>query len=313
MKRTISILMAAALLLSLCAPVLAAEGAPAYRLTQVTSCSSDGSSNVYTLVYNGDGLYPDELRSGPVDDSPISTRYYTYDEQGRLTVERAEMKESTSEVTYAYDEAGNLAETVRTTTSTQSSPEGTTENTTVSTVTYAYDENGVSTGNTSVINRKTNDGTDSTETIVLEYSFDESGRRTAEKQTWSDDAGFSDVSEMTYEYAEDGSATTSAGDVYTYDEQGRELTHDYDWGWSQGSYVYTYVPFLKCSGAEATYDGQMQTSFQLEMIFNEESSVSVGYLMDTKEPALTFDENGYLVKADAGDGNYLELTYEQVG
>lgn len=296
MKRMTSILMAAALLLSLCAPVLAAEEAPAYRLTQVTYYSSDGRSDVYTLVYNGDGVYPDELQG------PTSTWHYTYDEQGRLTADTMETEYTTTERTYAYDEAGNMVETTRNTTSDYSTSEKTT---------YTYDENGVSTGYTTESLRKTSDGTEMTETYAGVYSFDASGRKVSDKETWTSN-GETTEGEITYEYAEDGTMTTSDGETYTYDEQGRELTYDYDWGWATGSYVYTYAPLLKCTGVEGSVDDQKSIYFQVELVFNE-NATTVGTLVNVKEPALTFDDNGYLVKADAGDGNYMEFTYEQVG
>ena len=307
MKRITSILLAAALLLALGASALASEEeTPAYRLTQVTEHGSDGTVNIYTLIYNGGGVCPDGLKYGEEGGEEVHSEEYSYDAAGRIIGYTADTEYGmTIEGSFAYDEDGNLAE--------QSVSTVTDYSTSRTTYTYTYDENGLKTGGTYTYVMATAEG-DTTQEDVYTYAYDEQGRLVSETDAWTDEDGNPQESVVTYEYDEDGTMISSGGDTKTFDEQGRETSYSYDWGWSAADCVYTYAPLLQCTSATATYSDMEGATDQFTVTLTtiENMPLNVAAMYNVKDPELTFDDNGYLVKADAGDGRYTEFTYEPV-
>ena len=93
--------------------------------------------------------------------------------------------------------------------------------------------------------------------------------------------------------------------AYTYDENGREIGLDSE-TYSSRSY---YVPLLDVDWE--SYPRDDYKDFLLSIDDNAGRTVYY-WSLSSGEPTLTYDDNGYLIKADDGAGNYIELTYEPV-
>lgn len=292
MRRILCALLALVTVLSLSVSAMAAEDSPV-RLTHVE-------------IYSEGKIY-----------QSVDISYYT----GTHMHERHDLQ-------YMYDETGE-------------EPAGSVESTVV------YDENGreVSSSNTYMEAGEISATAESRNTYG-----DNGGIAERAIDTVQGGETTTSVTSYTYEFAPNGYPATILEQidgedymrrVYTYDEQDRVATIDNQmlmYGWSYfneyvyddqdrvvanrvtfdngapGTYwEYTYDPDLYFDlrySVEYSEDGLKPngTTFYAEVpVRGERTGVSFSL---AGAPELTYDDDGYLIRADSGNGNYIEFTYE---
>lgn len=321
MKRRILSAVLAALALSAAGISAAAEPEP-QRLAQV-ELSQDGETVLRcTFSYPEGGVLPGEERMEyPAGDQDSCVYTYTYDDAGRLTQSygRAEASfagaedgvvlsnlvygedgelvedDSAANITgdvfmfrYTYDEQGLL---------TEESSSHTLADGSMSTydALYTYDGQG------RISQRLSGDNGELS--FVMEYVCDEAGHVT--------DARLCSVLAMDYD--ENGMPVVTeksepvAETSYTYDDQGRpvrEEIHGEDAPVQTGEYVYADAPLLRLQH-RTDQDGQTVFLASLE----DAAGQDILHFDLQGQAELTFDDAGYLVRAEAG-GRTLEFSYE---
>ena len=296
MKKTVSMLLALVMVLALCVPVLAAEASPV-RLAQVDSYENG------ELVQQTKLSYYEGTRLQQQDETQ-----YIYDEDGQLRF--------TAQTVTSYDEDGRT--TIVDTTTTNGSGEVVYTEQTV----YVRDSENV------LLETVTESGLgDDTEISVVYYDFeyDDQGRVAVETQTSNGEVVF--IREFTYDDQGRVAAALSRMseygwsyfNEYTYDDAGRmianRLTYDNGTPGSYLEYAFEPDPYFDLRYSLHYMDGAVKPSFKpSDDAFYAEVPAAAGQpelsfsLQDT--PQLTYDEAGYLVLADAGNGNSLQFTYE---
>ncbi len=284
-------LLALAMILALCVPALAAGDSPV-RLTQVDIYSDGMLYQHYELsYYEGTQLREQRVATYWPETKGLQydTSVTTYSEQGLTqTVEGTFVDNgetvSTAKQTCTYDGNGDMVESVN------ESVDYGTERSSTNTYTYTYDDGGNLLSSTQY--------TDGEENMTREYTYDGQGRVLTINNR---------VTVYGWSYLNE----------YTYDDQDRVITNrvTYDNG-APGSYwVYSYEPDAYF---ELRYSLQYQDdpaklkpanpAFYAEIPAAEgRPGLSFG-LHGT--PMLSYNADGYLARADAGEGNYIEFTYE---
>lgn len=324
-KRVFGLALALSLLLALAVPALAAEPEPApepeYRLARVVIQGAE-----YTFTYGQGGYQPTEVLQNGVsyatasyDDAGRVTAYqdghmsdsYVYDENGDC-VQKEETVDLgdgsyTTITEYTYDEGGNCVRSE----GTQTGSDGSVY---TSVTEFAYDEDG-----NCVREEKTganSDGSMSTE--VTEYAYDKDGNRVRTEYTRTDgDEVYTEITENAYDGAGQvlNEVVTVNGEkysesVYTYSEDSRSITKTRDNG---NVFVEYETQLLDVAWNKAAYGSFSTNSCSLAL----KDSTGSRNLFETScscdgDPALTYDDNGYLVRVDGAAGNSIELAYEPV-
>lgn len=298
MKRILSIALAAILLLALWVPAFAAEEEeelPAYRLTEVKTYSGGVEDGSTVLVYGDDSAHPSEIHmTGPLTVDAI----LGYDEAGRLVSEHREDMGFISDAAYTYNDDGDVLEYTYSSTS----ADGTV---TQSKQTSVYDDQGRCVS--AVYETNFADGSQKYE---YEYHYD-GDVQTGFTSTFTGMDGAATVSEVTNTYDDDGNLIESGDSVYTYDEQGKRKTVSTDLGFMKMFTTYYYAPYLECDVTDSDSDGTVSRMFYVNFTYGTNVSESVASISAGEgDPELTFDDNGCLIKADPGNGQYVEFTYE---
>ena len=348
-KRMLAALLALCLALSLGTAALAAEEPettpePEYRLVKVTSAYGyawldDIEETSADLTYGHGGCLPTEVLVELLSSGGQVKIMAVYDEAGRLTSVQESVPlgvgvpDLGGSATYVYDERGDLVETA--------GDGGCYE------YEYTYDED----GNCIQEKRTGTDGALCEIAEMTEYIYDEAGNRARAERTYDYDYSVSPLEDvMEYIHDEDGSLRddcTSYTSVieYTYDEAGnciREeetgtrsdgtaFTRTTDRTYGEDGRITTTIKTDKKEEASTSYampllsaswtvcteyasDGPYTSSSIFSVSIKDsagENAVSFSCFCNG-EPTLTYDDNGYLIKADDGAGNYIELTYEPV-
>ncbi len=295
MKKTVSMVLALVMVLVLCVPALAAESP--VRLVQVDSYENGFLRRQTKLSYSEDGrleqqdvtLYTFDGSGGAIGSTQTVT---SYNEKGLVAIVDATVRDGegvtvdTAQTVYVRDGEGALLETV--------TEAGLGEDTDISVVFYSfeYDDQG-----RVAVETQSAGGVDF---LIREYTYDDQGRVAATLSRMGE-SGWSYFNE--YIYDSDG---RMIADRVTYDNgtPGTCLEYSYEPDlYFQLRYSVQYMdeamkPSLKPSN-DAFYAEVPGTEGQPELSFS---------LQDV--PQLTYDEAGYLVLADAGNGNCLQFTYE---
>ncbi len=295
MKKTVSVVLALVMVLALCAPALAAEGS--VRLVQADNYENGFLRRQTKLSYYEDGrleqqdvtLYTYDGSGGAIGSVQTVT---SYNERGLVAVVDATTRDAegetvdTAQTVYVRNGDGALLETV--------TEAGLGENTDLSVVFYSfeYDDQG-----RVAVETQSAGGVDF---LIREYTYDDQGRVAAT---------LSRMGEYGWSYRNE----------YTYDDAGRMIADrvTYDNG-TPGTYLeYSYEPdpYFQLRYSMQYMDGAVMPSlkpsddaFYAEVPGAEGQPELSFSLHDT--PQLTYDEAGYLVLADAGNGNCLRFTYE---
>lgn len=120
--------------------------------------------------------------------------------------------------------------------------------------------------------------------MVTEYTYDEDGMFLSAEETATD-----------YH----GNVTTEPGGPEFLDSEYRDFLYSEQYS----------LPFLGAgySGDLGSFDVWLDDSAGRTVF-----SAGIGNGVLTAAPELTYDGNGYLIRADDGAGDYIELTYEPV-
>ena len=293
-KKIVSMLLALAIVLTLGAPVLAAEDSPV-RLTRVEIYSDGLLYQLVELSYFEDGHLQEQSAetyyydgSGPAAQS--SRVVTTYNTDGRAEKDESaymlngEVTASES-VAYTYDEDGQLIESVD-----EFAQEGYSSSS-VNTYDYEYDDQG-----RLAVTTQYSDG----EAIqAKEYTYDEKGRvATINNRMVS--YGWAYLNEYTYD-EEDRVVTNRV----TYDN-GAPGTY-WEYAYESDTYFQLRYSMQYNEDAETVYK-PVGGAFYAEIPSREDFPGLSFSLRNT--PQLIYDEAGYLVMADAGEGNYISFFYE---
>ncbi len=296
--------------------VLTQDGEPAIRYTfsypnggvlpgeeQIEYLTGDGEDYVYTYTYDEAGRlvqsYGCAAGTAGEEDGPVLSAY-VYGEDGELVEDdfTGNVSGDVHMFRYNYDEQGRLTEEDASNTMADGSMSA-------YSALYTYDEAG------RIGQRLSGDNGELA--YVTEYTYDEAGQLTGTAMRSAltidyDDEGMPVVTEMSEPVNE-----TS----YTYDGQGRVTGVEVDMNGTlaeQTEYTYAEAPLLTlqhCS--QQDYDEQGAASQEPVRFFVAQLKDAAGQTVlrfDLQGQAeLTFDDAGYLTKAEA-DGRTLEFTYE---
>ena len=289
-KRTLCMLLALTMVMALGAPALAAGDSPV-RLARVEIYSEGLLSEQIDLTYYDGGGLKEEITDSYYYDEAGQTVHsshivvsYSMDgrtEQQVSTYVTDGQTAGTDQLVYIYDENGDLLEDV------DEYTEGDSSTVNVNNYEYEYDGQG-----RLAFTTQYNGGV---AFQSKEYTYDEKGRVSTVNNRM-EDYGWAYLNE------------------YTYDDQDRVVTNrvTYDNGAPGTYWEYSYEPdayFQLRYSLQYTEELKPVASWFYAEVPGEEGQPGLSFgLRNT--PLLTYDEAGYLVLADAGEGNYIAFTYE---
>ena len=295
-NRVFCIVLTLGILLSLAAPAVAAAeqeptSEPEYRLTSV-SCQRIHATepDTYSFTYDNGGYLPTKIKEASAFNETETV--ISYDENGRVM---SYQRSGQHPHTYLYDKSGKLLEETEMETMVFYNPELDRDIANDFIYTYTYDEEETCTGYKKTIIDE--DGGEESLNYEYEYTYDGAGRIAARSELCA------------------GKLLNTT--TYTYDDGGRLLEETREEPTGDGNlisyYQYYWMPLLEGIWERASNDWGGFSLFLRDAAGRPICRLCYSDLYEEfGEPTLTYDDNGYLVKMDDGNGCTIALTYEPV-